>query len=254
VSVRRTFLDSVLVLLLVGGCAVAIPARREPVSEEARAAVALLIQRWHEFSDLRALADIVVTRRGERQRVNGVLLARAPASLRFEALSPFGAPLLVLTVHREQLVAYNAATNQATIGVANAETAAKMLSLAVDPDDVVAILAGRTVIPKDLRVAEILPPDEHGPSLDLIGGLHRQRVWMDFTTGLVQRLEIVGGRYVARVVFQRDGDALKGLDLDAAEGFVTATVRYQSLALNSGIDDERFEFVVPKGAKTQPLR
>jgi outer membrane lipoprotein-sorting protein len=254
VSGRRTFLGSVLVLLLAGGCAVGIRARREPVSEEARAAVALLIQRWHEFSDLRTLADILVTRRGERQRVNGVLLARAPASIRFEALSPFGAPLLVLTVHREQLIAYNAGTNEARVGVANAETAAKLLSLAVDPDDLVAVLAGRTVVPKDLRVAEILPPDEHGPSLDLIGGLHRQRVWMDFTTGIVKRLEIVGGRYVARVVFQRDGDALKGLDLDAADGFVTATIRYQSLAMNNGIDDERFEFAVPKGAKTLPLR
>jgi outer membrane lipoprotein-sorting protein len=254
VSVRRTFLSSVLVLLLAGGCAVGIRARREPVSEPARAAIALLVERWHAFSDLRALADIVITRRGERQRFNGVLLAKAPASLRFEALSPFGAPLVVMTIHRDELIAYNAATNEATVGTANADTAAKTLSLAVDPDDVVAVLAGRTVIPKDLRVAEILPPDEYGPSLDLIGGLHRQRVWMDFTTGVVSRLEIVGGRYAARVVFQRDGDTLKGLDLDAAEGFVTATIRYQNLVLDGGIDDERFEFVIPKGAKTQPLR
>ncbi len=232
----------------------AIPARREPVTEEARAAVALLIARWHAFSDLRALADIVVTRRGERQRFNGVLLAKAPASLRFEALSPFGAPLFVLAIHRGQLTAYNAASNEATAGPADAETAASMLSLAVDPDDAVAILAGRTVVPKDLRVADILPADQYGPSLQLIGALHQQRVWMDFATGVVSRLEIIGGRYVARVAFQRDGDVLRGLDLDAAEGLVTATVRYQSLVIDGGIDDERFTFAVPKSAKIQPLR
>jgi outer membrane lipoprotein-sorting protein len=239
----------------VGGCAVALPSRREPVTEEARTALALLIGRWHEFSDLRALADIVITRRGgERQRIAGVLLAKAPASVRLEALSPFGAPLFLLTVHRGQLIAYNAVANEATVGPANADTAAKMLSLALDPDDVVAVLAGRTVPPKDLRVATVLPPDEHGPSLELFGGLHRQRVWMDFTTGVAKRLEIVGGRYVARVVFHRNGDTLTGLDLDAAEGYVTATVRYQSLVMGSGIKDERFEFAIPKGAKTQPIR
>jgi len=254
VSGRRSLLSSLLVLLVAGGCAVAIPARREPVTEEARAAVALLIERWHQFSDLRALADIVVSRRGERQRFNGVLLAKAPASLRFEALSPFGAPLFVLTIHEGQLTAYNAASNEATVGPANADTAASMLSLAVDPDDVVAILAGRTVPPKDLRVAEILPPDEYGPSVQLMGALHQQRVWMDFSTGVVSRLDITGGRYVARVVFQRDGDQLRGLDLDAAEGTVTATVRYQSLVVDGGIDDERFVFAVPKSAKIQPLR
>ena len=150
--------------------------------------------------------------------------------------------------------AYNAVTNEATVGPANAQTAAKMLSLALDPDDVVAVLAGRTVPPKDLRVADVLPPDEHGPTLELMGRLHRQRVWMDFTTGVVKRLEIVGGRYVARVVFHREGDTLTGLDLDAAEGLVTATIRYRSLVMNSGIEDERFEFAIPKSAKTQPIR
>jgi outer membrane lipoprotein-sorting protein len=212
---------------------VALPARREPVTEEARAALALLIERWHEFSDLRALADVVVTRSGRRQQITGVLLARAPSSVRLEALSPFGAPLWLLTVHRGQMIAYDAVANEATIGPADAETAARVLSLALDPDDVV---------------------DEHGRSLDLIGRLHRQRVWMDFTTGVVTRLEIVGGRYVARIVFHRDGETLTGLDVDAAEGVVTATIRYRNVTMGAGIEDERFEFAVPKGAKTQPIR
>jgi outer membrane lipoprotein-sorting protein len=233
---------------------VALPARREAVTEEARAALALLIERWHEFSDLRALADVVVTRSGRRQQITGVLLARAPSSVRLEALSPFGAPLWLLTVHRGQMIAYDAVANEATIGPADAETAARVLSLALDPDDVVAVLAGRTVPPKDLRVADIVPPDEHGRSLDLIGRLHRQRVWMDFTTGVVTRLEIVGGRYVARIVFHRDGETLTGLDVDAAEGVVTATIRYRNVTMGAGIEDERFEFAVPKGAKTQPIR
>ena len=43
-----------------------------------------LTSRASEFTDLRALADIAVKRGSDRLRVQGVLLAKAPASIRFE--------------------------------------------------------------------------------------------------------------------------------------------------------------------------
>ena len=156
-----------------------VPPLRHPVPEDARHALSALIGRWHDFSDIRALADVDLRRGGERQRLTGVLLARAPGSVRFEALSPFGQPFLYLTIHEGRLVAYDATTNEALVGPADAETSARLLNLPVDPDDLVAILAGRAVPPKDLRVAELLPPDGDGPSLRLIGRLHEQRVWLD---------------------------------------------------------------------------
>jgi len=55
--------------------------------------------------------------------------------------------------------AYVAGPNEARVGVANVETSAELLSLPVEPEDLVAILSGRVAPPKDLRVAEILPPD-----------------------------------------------------------------------------------------------
>jgi outer membrane lipoprotein-sorting protein len=254
VSARR-LLSSALAGLLAAGCAIALPPPREPVGEAARAALALLTERWHGVSDLRALAGITIERGGQRQRLRGVLLARAPHSIRFEALAPFGPPLLLMVIRDGQLTVYDALTNEATVGPATAESAARVLSLAVEPDDLVAVLAGRTAPPRDLRVAEVLAPDADGASLSLIGRFHRQRVWMDFTTGVVHQLEIVGGRYVARVVFQRDGQgALTGFDLDAGEGHVRAAVRYDTLVLNGGVEADRFVLAIPKGAKIQPLR
>ena len=50
----------------------------------------LLAARWQEFRDLRALADVTLKQGKDRQRLSGVVLALAPASVRFEALSPFG--------------------------------------------------------------------------------------------------------------------------------------------------------------------
>lgn len=233
----------------------AIPPPRAEIREDARRAVDLLITRWHEFSDLRALADIDVDKNGQRQRLTGVLLARAPGSVRFEALSPFGQPFLFVTINDGQITAYNAATNEAAVGAANAETTARLLSLPLDPDDLVAVVSGRTVPPKDLRVAEMNPPDATGPSITLIGAFHEQRVWMDFTTGVVRQLQITGGRAAALITYLRDeAGGLKGFDLKAGEGYVTGSVRYRDLAVDTGIEPGRFVLTPPKDAKTQTIR
>jgi outer membrane lipoprotein-sorting protein len=217
--------------------------------------VDLLAARWQEFRDLRALADVTLKRGKDRQRLSGVVLALAPASVRFEALSPFGQPFLLVTVHDGKITAYNTATNEARVGAANVETAADLLSLPVEPEDLVALLSGRVAPPKDLRVAEILPPDELGRSIRLVGRYNEQRVWMDFETGVVRRVTIAGGRTQATVTFQRGADgALTGFDLTAGNDYVTGTVRYRSLTLNAGIDAERFALTLPKDAKVHSIR
>jgi outer membrane lipoprotein-sorting protein len=240
---------------LAAGCAIALPPPREAVPEEARRALARLAERWQGFTDLRALADVELARGGERQRLSGVVLARAPGSVRFEALSPFGQPFLFATVHEGRLAAYDAATHEAVVGPATADTTARLLHLPFDPEDVVAVLAGHAVPPRDLRVAAILPPDGRGPSLSLTGAVHEQRIWMDVETGVVHALQIIGGRTQALVVYRRDaGGALTGVDVDAGDGRLTGTVRYRSLVVNGGVEAERFQFVVPKGAKTHEIR
>jgi len=248
-------LSSVLVVLLLAGCAIAPPTPRAPVSGDARAVVDRLTARWQEFHDLRGLADVTLTRGSDRQRVNGVLLARSPASVRFEVLSPFGQPFLLVAMHDGRLTAYNAATNEARVGAATVESAADLISLPVEPEDLVGLLSGRAVPPTDLRVAEMLPPDALGPSINLIGRYNRQRVWLDPATGIARQVTITGGRAEATVTFLRGDDgALTGLDLTAANGYVTGAVRYRSLALNTGVDVERFALTLPKDAKIQSIR
>src|SRR5207245_3881609 len=111
-------------------------------------------------------------------------------------------------------------------------------------------LSGRAAPPKDLRVAEILTPDELGPSINLVGRYNRQRVWLDFETGVVRQVTITGGRTEATVTFQRGGDGVvTGFVLTAANGHATGAVRYRSLSLNAGVDAERFALTLPKDAK-----
>jgi len=248
-------LSSALVGLLLTGCAIALPPPHAAIEGDARRAVDRLTERWQEFHDLRALADITLKRGSDRQRVSGVLLARAPASVRFEALSPFGQPFLFVAMHEGRITAYNAATNEARVGTASVESAAELISLPVEPEDLVALLSGRAAPPRDLRTAEILPPDEVGPSINLVGRYNRQRVWLDFETGIARQITITGGRTEATVTFQRATDgALGGLDVTAGNGYVTGAVRYRSLALNAGVEPERFALTPPKDAKIQSIR
>jgi outer membrane lipoprotein-sorting protein len=228
---------------------------RQAVSEDARRAIDLLITRWHAVTDMRALANIVVDRGGQRQALTGVLLAKAPGSVRFEALSPFGQPIVVAVVHDRQITAFSAATNEAAVGEATAETTAHLLGVPLEPQDLVAVVTGHAVPPGDIRRAEIIAPDALGPSLSLVGAVSEQRIWMDFKTGVVRQLQIVGGRTAATTTYLRDDEGrLTGFDISAAERYVSGTVRYRNLAEGVGLSTEQFALTLPKDAKTQPIR
>jgi len=257
VSARRlrSSVLAVVAAVLAAGCAIAIPPPRSSISPQAQRAVDLLATRWQAFTDLRALADINVERGNQKQRLSGVILAKGPASVRFEALSPFGQPILIGVVHDGRLTGYNALTNEAVVGDATAETTADILGLPLEPEDLAGVVAGYAVPPRDLRMAEILPADAQGPSLSLVGSVHEQRIWMDFETGVVSQLKIIGGRTDATVTYQRDdGGQVTGFAITAASRWVNGTVRYRNVAVGVGLPAERFALVLPKDAKTRPIR
>ena len=171
-------LRSSLVVLLALGLRPAAPSRspppRQPVADGGAARDRPAGHRaGTTVTDLRALADISVDRGGQRQQLSGVLLAQAPGSVRFEALSPFGQPILVAVVHDGQLTAYSAITNEAVVGEATAETTARLLGLPFEPEDLVAIVSGYAVPPRDVRLAEVLPADDARPVA--VPGRRRQR-------------------------------------------------------------------------------
>jgi outer membrane lipoprotein-sorting protein len=241
--------------VLAGGCATLPPVPRQRIGPDARQALDRLAERAREVSGLRTLAAIRVQRGGERQQLTAVLLAKPPDSVRFEALAPTGQPLFVATIRDGRLVAYDATTDEATVGPATAETAAKIMNLPFAPRDLVAVLAGHAVPPEDIRVAEIVPADQIGPSIELTGEVNRRRIWMDLDTGLVRQLELSGGRAEARIVYERaSGGELRGFDLTAMLGYITASVRYQNPVFRAELPDELFALAIPKTAKINDIR
>jgi hypothetical protein len=253
VSVRRR-LSSAALLILLAGCATALPAPRQPITPDARQVIERLEARWRESSSFRALADVSIRRGGERHQLRGAFLAKAPASVRFEALSPMGQPLLLATVHDGRLTAYDATTNEGYVGPATAAVTARFLSLPFEPDDLVGMLVGRPVPPLDVRAAELLPADDLGPSIELHGTHNRRRIWVDPATGVVRKFELTGGRAEVgvRYVWSPAGE-IAGFDLTASMNVVSAVVRYQTPAFGVPLSTDAFTLTLPKGAKIQEI-
>lgn len=252
---HRRLLSSLLLILTLGGCAALLTPPRRPVEEDARRVLAALITRWHDFSDLRTLAEIDLTRGGQRDRMTAVLLAQHPGSLRLEALSPLGQPLLVAVVHAGELVAYDATTNEGLTGPATARTAQELLYLPLEAEDLVAVVSGHAVPPRDLRSATLAAPDQHGPSLVLVGPRRQQRIWLDPQSGVVNRHVIQGERYHMVIAYRRAPDGrLAGFELHTEPTYLAAAVRYQEPVINGGVDAERFRLRLPAAAVVRPLR
>ncbi|MEK6665990.1 MAG: hypothetical protein AAB016_13525 [candidate division NC10 bacterium] len=241
--------------LLSTGCA-SLPPPREPLSPEAHRLIAVLQHRWLEFADLRTLAEITIQRDGRVQRLTGVLLLRAPASVRFEALTPWGQPFLLLVGNAESVTLYQVADNRALVGPASAKATERWLGLALEPEELVGILAGHVLPLKDPYSAEIVPADGIGPSIKLTGAAGVQRIWADPETGVVRQVELTGAKTPARVTYAGGGpaDPPASLTLTALDAPLVVSVRYREPRLGTGPSLDLFTLTLPEGVKIQRFR
>jgi outer membrane lipoprotein-sorting protein len=140
-SSRLRLAGGLLLAVSLSACATAPPAPAPaPIAEEARAALARIEQHRRSLVDLRSLAEITVRRGGRAQRLSGVMLLLAePASLRFEALSPFGTPVLIVAGDPQSLTLWEVLDNRAYLAPASPEANRRWLGLALGGEDLVAV-------------------------------------------------------------------------------------------------------------------
>ena len=82
--------------------------------------------------------------RDRSQRLSGVLLLLGePASLRFEALSPFGTPVLIVAGDPQSVTLWEVLDDRAYIAPASPDANRRWLGVALGGEDLVALLAGR---------------------------------------------------------------------------------------------------------------
>ncbi len=246
-------------LLLAGAlssCATVPPAPPTPIADEARAALARIEQQRRGLTDLRSLADITIRRSGRAQRLSGVLLLLGePASLRFEALSPFGTPVLIVAGDPKSVTLWEVLDNRAYIAPASADANRRWLGLALGGEDLVALLAGRVRPLPDPTAVELLGPDEVGPSLRLAGPGGEQRIWFDPDSGQAKQVEWTG-KNPARVTFTPvPSDAPPaGLKLETPDGSLQVTVTYRQPRMNASLDPALLKLTVPEHVKIQDFR
>ena len=251
---RVVVVAALFTAIALGGCASA-PVRRQ-VSAEAEAALARLQERQAGFSDLRTLGDLRIRRDGKTQRLSGVLLLRSPASLRFEALTSFGVPVVLVAGDARSVTLWEVLDNRAFILPASPDSTRRWLGLALGPEDLVAILSGRIRPIKNPSSVELLPPDLLGPSLKLANADGEQRIWLDPETGQARQVEWTGGKNPARVTYgDTPSDAPpSGLTLATLDGNLEVVVRYRNPAMNTGFDPTLLSLTVPKDVRIQDFR
>lgn len=238
----------------LGACASVPPL--QPLSAEVEAARSLIEQRWQAFGDLRGLAEIKIQRDGRVQQLAGVLLLRAPASLRFEALSPFGPPILLVGAARDRVTIWEILKNRAVILPASPEANRRWLGLALGAEDLVALLSGR-VRPLGAPLSgAFLPADDHGPSLSLSSREATQRLWVDPATGIVRQVEYTQGQNPLRVVITGGGPAEppSAVTLALLDGTLEVSVTYRRPQIDTGFDPDLLTVTVPEGVEIQDFR
>lgn len=245
-----------LVAAILGGCATTAPPPVQPIAEEARAALARIEEHRRSLRDLRALTDLTIRRSGRAQRLTGVLLLIGePAALRFEALSPFGTPVLIVAGDAKSVTLWEVLDNRAYIAPASPDANRRWLGLAMSVEDLVALLGGRVRPMAEPTSVELLATDEAGPSIRLVGASGEQRIWFDPDTGQVRQVEWTG-KNPARVVFTPsppDGPPA-GMKLDTPDGKLEVTTRYRDPRMNTSLDPSLLTLTVPEHVRIQDFR
>jgi len=256
-SSRLRLAGGLLLVASLSACATAPPAPAPaPIAEEARAAIARIEQHRRSLVDLRSLAEITVRRGGRAQRLSGVmLLIGEPASLRFEALSPFGTPVLIVAGDPQSLTLWEVLDNRAYLAPASPEANRRRLGLALGGEDLVALLSGRARPLPDPTGVELVAPDETGPSVRLNGRDVEQRIWFDPASGQARQVEWTG-KNPARVTFTPappDGPPA-GLRLETPDGTLRVSVTYRDPKMNTGLDPALLKLTVPEHVRIQDFR
>jgi hypothetical protein len=249
----------VAVVVLMAGCAARAPERPQGPGTPDPAAIDAFNAATKQCAGLKTLtAEIRLSGRAGGERLRGTLHAgfAAPASLRFEAVAPFGPPVFILAGRNNRTTLFFPRDNRVLPDVPLAEVLDRLTALALNADDVRLVLTGCLV--------QSATPSE-GRAWN--GGLRGVTLSPNITAYVRDRNgvpEVVAADYGPwlvdyaghlnswpRTVRIRSREA--GGPPSPERTSVDATARLDQLELNVPIEDRAFDVEVSAGAERLTL-
>jgi hypothetical protein len=242
-----------------GGCA-SLPPRQIPETVVSAEFGRALLHEWLAASGRHAALQGVAKLRVQAAQRNisatQVLLVEKPQRLRAETLSPFGTPLLVLTVDGDALSVLLPGDNLFYRGRATPETLGRFTRLALHPVDLVNILLAQPpVLTPERLTATAFPAG--GWRLDLDAGTRRQQLVFDSDRRLREVRYLQDDDLQLRLGYGVDGTDPAALppriDLELPLQQTRASLVFEDLAADRPAPPGAFTLTPPAGATVVSL-
>jgi outer membrane lipoprotein-sorting protein len=248
-------------LLLLAACPPPRLAERPYGAPSADELVAALHKRSSAIRSLRADTKVDhLGQGGERVKVTVQMLLARGGKLRMEAESPMGGALATLTSDGEKFALLDARANRFLEGPANACNVARLIRIALAPDDVVEVLTGGAPLegqpagvswdPAGREVLELHTPDGGREIVKLDA---RNRVWDVLSA---ERTD-AGGHVLWKLSHEKFSDRGGGIrlpertDLTQPPTGSDARIRFREVEVNATPPDHIFELAPPQGVKVE---
>lgn len=256
----RAWIVATLLPLLAACPKPAVRPYPPPTADELMAA---LRGRAEHLKTLRATAKVDhMANGGERARIKVNILAARGGKLRIEADSPLGGALATLTSDGSKFALLDVRNNRFLVGPANACNVARLIRLAIPPDDVVAVLMGGAPLDGTVKgvawdpnnggreVLTLALPDGGSEIIQLDA---RDKRW-DMMRA--ERRD-AAGKLLWRVTndgFKDHGDVrLPDVeDVEEPPHGADAEIKLRSVEPNLEIKDELFRLTAPDGVAVEP--
>jgi outer membrane lipoprotein-sorting protein len=255
----RAMVLAALVPLLAACPKPAVRPYPPPTADELMAA---LRGRAEHLKTLRATAKVDrMANGGQRERIKINLLVARGGKLRIEADSPLGGALATLTSDGTKFALLDVRNNRFLAGAANACNVARLIQLAIPPDDVVAVLMGGAPLDGTVKGVswdpnnggrEVLTLALPDGSTEIIQLDARDKRWD------VMRAERrdAAGKLLWRVTNdgfkEHDGVRLPDVeDVEEPPHGADAEIKFRSVEPNLEIKDDLFRLTPPEGVPVE---
>ncbi len=249
------------VLPLVAGCPK--PAVRPYPPPSAEELMTALRTRAAHLKTLRATAKVDhMAHGGERVRVKMNMLLARGGKLRFEVDSPLGGALATLVSDGQRFSLLDVRQNRFLTGPAKACNVARLIRLAIPPDDIVAVLMGEAPLEGNVQGVSWNPNHGGREVLTLAtpdGG--QETIELDAHDKLWDVMRAERRDAAGRVLWRVTNDGFKDhdgvrlpdvIDVEEPPHGVDAEIKLRSVEPNIELGDDLFRLPPPAGVTPEP--